>query len=523
MDPITKRLLLRATASVLVLWFAAARLDAQNPRPSEAESAIPRPGPPVPLLFTDTAAADPPSDSAQALVDWNPGSFRLAAAEILFANVLNWAINEYALDYKDIARISPKTWRLNAEAGPQWDDNHFAVNMFMHPYGGNIYHMAGRANGYNFEKSFLFAFMGSVLWECCGESHRGSLNDLFTTTLGGAAMGEIAYRLAQKMMWNDTCILSLLAVLTAPSLRVTDWILGRDWPVGQDGYPWELPQSLSVTISAGGQRFGNGTDGYGGILELGSTYDTFTGAEMGARPFTHFETALELNTGVKPLLSRIQARGILWPLFASTGGSGSIPSSAHLLPFLGLDYVNRLSQEGATRVGHQFGGASLGLAPAFSWGSPTATNFALTADGHVLFGGIDSEFARLGEILHGKEREREYDMGVAPGFGAAAILGLWTKLRVSGFYRWNRFFVMHGSNADGWKTEHDAWHYGVVLTASKLVGRLGIGFDAKFYGAESRYGNPDLQLTQTLRQPDDRLRLYLTWDAESRPRGMFVF
>jgi len=82
-----------------------------------------------------------------------------------------------------------KTWWANMTYGFEWDDNTFQVNQFGHPYQGNNYFNAGRANGLSFWESAPLAALGSLTWEYLGERHKPSLNDFVMTTVGGISLG----------------------------------------------------------------------------------------------------------------------------------------------------------------------------------------------------------------------------------------------------------------------------------------------------------------------------------------------
>ena len=94
------------------------------------------------------------------------------------------------------ARITPKTWWANMEQGWVWDLDDFLVNQIGHPYQGNNYFNAGRANGLSFWESAGITAFGSGTWEYFGETNHASLNDLVNTTLGGIALGEMFHRTA---------------------------------------------------------------------------------------------------------------------------------------------------------------------------------------------------------------------------------------------------------------------------------------------------------------------------------------
>ena len=94
------------------------------------------------------------------------------------------------------ARVTPKSWWVNMEQGWVWDLDNFVVNQVGHPYQGNNYFNAGRANGLSFWESAGITAFGSGTWEYFGETNHASLNDLVNTTLGGIALGEMFHRAA---------------------------------------------------------------------------------------------------------------------------------------------------------------------------------------------------------------------------------------------------------------------------------------------------------------------------------------
>ncbi len=103
---------------------------------------------------------------------------------------------------QDTAKITPKTWWANMEQGWVWDLDDFLVNQVGHPYQGNNYYNAARANGLSFYESAAVTAFGSATWEYFGETNHASLNDFINTTLGGIALGEMFHRVS--WMVRDT-------------------------------------------------------------------------------------------------------------------------------------------------------------------------------------------------------------------------------------------------------------------------------------------------------------------------------
>jgi hypothetical protein len=108
------------------------------------------------------------------------------------------------------AKISFDTVKENVLGPWEWDGSSHVTNQLGHPYQGSIYHAAARANGFTFYESFLFDAFGSASWELVFENNIPATNDLISTTIGGASMGEMLHRL-----YLETS--SPLAVLISPA------------------------------------------------------------------------------------------------------------------------------------------------------------------------------------------------------------------------------------------------------------------------------------------------------------------
>jgi hypothetical protein len=117
-----------------------------------------------------------------------------ALGGVFFSNVLLYSFNRYVGQY-DFAQIRLEDLREKFQEGWEWDHDVFATNQFAHPYHGSTYHAAARANGFGFYESIFFDTLGSASWELFTETTPLSLNDLISTTLGGASLGEMFHRL----------------------------------------------------------------------------------------------------------------------------------------------------------------------------------------------------------------------------------------------------------------------------------------------------------------------------------------
>ncbi len=140
-------------------------------------------------------------DSAQPAKDTPPPFLRyvLPAGEMLALNGGLWAYNRYYKDY-GFARIDASTVLANFRNGWVWDEDQFSINQFGHPYQGSFYYAAARFHGHGFYASSAYTALGSLQWEYFMENESPSYNDLVTTTLGGAMLGEISWRVSTAVL-----------------------------------------------------------------------------------------------------------------------------------------------------------------------------------------------------------------------------------------------------------------------------------------------------------------------------------
>ena len=166
---------------------------------------------------TSTPQDVPPADAQTAIEEGRAclGCPRRSVGKALFQTTI---INVFyglanLMRGQDTAKITPKTWWANMEQGWVWDLDDFTVNQIGHPYQGNNYFNAGRANGLSFYESAAVTAFGSATWEYFGETNHASLNDFINTTLGGIALGEMFHRAAwlvrdthatgRGRLWNE--------------------------------------------------------------------------------------------------------------------------------------------------------------------------------------------------------------------------------------------------------------------------------------------------------------------------------
>ncbi|WP_186458719.1 DUF3943 domain-containing protein [Mucilaginibacter achroorhodeus] len=128
--------------------------------------------------------------------------FGRAAAEWGLAQVIPFSYGKF-IAHAPYSNVTTATiWRNLNPGSWQWDKDIFRTNQFGHPYQGSLYFSAFRSNGYNFWQSAPAAVAGSYFWETFGENERPSPNDFINTSFGGIVLGEMSYRLSNKIVNN---------------------------------------------------------------------------------------------------------------------------------------------------------------------------------------------------------------------------------------------------------------------------------------------------------------------------------
>jgi hypothetical protein len=227
----------------------------------------------------------------------------VCASRVLINSALMVGFDRYVLN-EDFAKIGPNSWNNNLKTGWEWDKDRFGMNYFAHPYSGAGYFNAARSNGYGFYESVPFAFGGSLTWEYFGENTLPSINDLINTTITGAFLGEISYRLSSNFLDDRTTgserfFREAFAAIINPQRAFSRLLHGRLWR----GTSEEVYQKEPLNMSFGvGSHFVNSGNSFGtgpmlGMLTLRLEYgDAF---EHRSRTiFDYFKLRADLSSGM---------------------------------------------------------------------------------------------------------------------------------------------------------------------------------------------------------------------------------
>ncbi|MEN9570238.1 MAG: hypothetical protein RL172_1469, partial [Bacteroidota bacterium] len=254
--------------------------------------------------------------------------FWRASGELMVAQLIPWSVNKFVRK-AEFANISFSSIWHNL-GNWQWDDNSFNTNQFAHPYHGNLYFNAFRTNGYNFWGSSLAAFSGSFLWETCGETHPPAPNDLINTSLGGIALGEMTYRLSQRIFNNRSHgfkrQVSEVGGFVVNPMGGLNRVIDGQWGRVTNTDPYEnAPMALMVDM--GGrkanatfkQAVNNGKAEFYTRLQLlyGEPFKNFN------KPFSNFSVLAELGADDSAKLNTLQVNGLLYGKQMGAGKSSN--------------------------------------------------------------------------------------------------------------------------------------------------------------------------------------------------------
>jgi hypothetical protein len=205
-----------------------------------------------------------------------------------FSNGLLYFFNRYVGKY-DFAQVHLEDLREKFQKGWEWDHDVFATNQFAHPYQGSTYHAAARANGFGFYEAVFFDILGSAGWELFAETTTFSLNDLISTSLGGASLGEMFHRLYLE-------INSPLAGLVSPLDAFNAAVTRRRLPAQSgrniqglsvaSGFEWTASRRYDGTKNAGFKTQDVTAANLGCSVVYGDPFE-----QESRRPYNHFELA----------------------------------------------------------------------------------------------------------------------------------------------------------------------------------------------------------------------------------------
>ncbi|MDC7222897.1 MAG: DUF3943 domain-containing protein [Spirochaetales bacterium] len=239
----------------------------------------------------------------------------------------------------EFAQVTWEDWADHLSHPWVWDNDEFSVNQIGHPYQGSLSYGFARGAGWDFPGSLTATMIGSVTWELFMENESPSLNDFITTTLGGASLGEMFYRLSVELQRSASesdypIPATLLSWALSPGGNLSRLVYQRE--PDRSG----SPLTLRLSLLGGGEIGGDGLfsqDDYGDLgvlsLEMEARYGQIDRA--GKDPFDLFSLRCALGGGTDNFTAGFFSEGLL------TGKQLYLKSQKdHLLGlFLHYDFV----------------------------------------------------------------------------------------------------------------------------------------------------------------------------------------
>src|ERR1041385_1070588 len=404
----------------------------------------------------------------------------LCATRVGMNNVVTWAFDRYLFD-ADFARIGPDSWKRNLTTGPEWDTDRFGMNYFLHPYSGAGYFNAARANGYDFYESVPFTFGGSLMWEYFGENTLPAVNDLINTTVTGAFLGEISYRISSDFLDDRTTgservFRELFAGIIDPSRAFSRLLQGKLSRVTSEEIYQKEP--LNMTFSVGARMVNDGTSFWTGSMSEVLTLHLDYGNPFEQRSrkiFDYFKLRADLTFGVgRKIIANVIGHGILFGRNIQSGDLEMLIGGFQHYDF----WDNRTFELGTIA----FGGGMIAKLP-------VSANSNIYFDANLGVVPLAGNSGRFGPDTS-QFIDYNYGGGLETKFESTLNLGGWVSATFRGYYYWIHTYV--GTAGDNL--------IGIIKpsVALRLLNNISLGFEQLVYYCD-RYPRdfPDIHDVRT--------------------------
>ena len=236
------------------------------------------------------------------LVLVRPNALRALAKDLsINASILAW---DYYVQNRDYARISRHVLEDHFTHKPVFDNDSFSGNQFSHPYHGSMSYNTARYEGLSYGVSLLYPILGSATWEWMCETNPPSVNDLLSTGVGGAVLGEVAHRTSDIFFDNsstglDRLTREVIGSLLNPVRAVHRLLTGEMWRVSPARGKRVTPQPYSFEVGTGYRSMqelkGNRDFLHSPYMEFEFNYGQRFNDAKRSRPFDLFSLSLLLN------------------------------------------------------------------------------------------------------------------------------------------------------------------------------------------------------------------------------------
>lgn len=179
----------------------------------------------------------------------------MALAKDLSINaiILGW---DHFVQDREWAKVTFNVIEDHFTHKPVFDNDSFSGNQFSHPYHGAMFYNAARNEGLSYGVSLLYPIIGSASWEWLCETNAPAINDLLSTGVGGAAIGEVAHR-SSDIFFDDSrrganrVVREIIGSLLNPVRAVHRLVSGEIWRVSPSRGKRIQPQPYSFEVGIG--------------------------------------------------------------------------------------------------------------------------------------------------------------------------------------------------------------------------------------------------------------------------------
>lgn len=427
------------------------------------------------------------------------GSFGLGLAEVAVSNSTLWAFNRY-INQSDYGMISLDSMETNLFGSWVWDQDEFSVNHLGHPYQGAIYYSAARSAGSEPWASLLATSFGSLTWELFMETETPSKNDLIVTTLGGASLGEMMYRLSCNLLYDSHgkiekpgFIRIAGATILSPTTSLNNSLLGSSF------HEEVAPVSGWTSIGLGYSKGDIGVDGYG-------TYSLYQGysssfshhlnygtpfTKKNSKPYDHFSLQAGVGLYLEQYFLTFYSEGLLkgQPLYSRWNED----AQNSLGVYMHYDFIyNELINLGANSVG-------------FGWqhsqplGNSWEIDWALHL-GMVYMGASDILFLKFNDIYSEAPdyERRTYNLSMGNLLKVSCALDYKEKLFFDWQYKFYNLIIIEEAVPEGGTTGSEFVGDGLFSVRYVIKDPWFVGANVRFYHKQSLYTNDYPDLTEWL-------------------------
>lgn len=363
----------------------------------------------------------------------------IALSEIIGLNLSVWATDRYILK-ADFSYINKKTIQDNFKTGFVWDSDLFGTNFILHPYHGSLYFNAARANGFNFYQSIPFSFTGSLTWEYLFENEPPSINDLISTTFGGAAIGEVTHRLSNKVLDNSATGMNrifreIAGTIISPINGLNRLISGKAWKHESVSQTDQTPIDLNITAGFHFLKPRMKSD-HQLYTQIGLNLEYNPSLDKFEKPYDWFELNARLNFNTNSIyVNRIHLSGLLWNKTLKDYSKGSFNLGLYQ-QFDFIDSPLKEYQHTPYRIAQV---AALGAGLRYH----TPIEKRLSIDGRIFLNGVGLG-ASLSDYYWVVDRDYSFGSGFSTRFDLSVsdrISGLQFKLNAENYqlYTWKGY------------------------------------------------------------------------------------